>query len=172
MSIWLPTPGVFIFDCTREQLRRLRVIAARAVEVPGGPNTMNKYGRTLDDRNALQACVAFSRMIVWDNIDARVHLGVQRTQRAMSAFTIEYDATKQRRLTRHRDSSDITLNVCLDGVFTGGSIVFCGPGGGRTEVEQRVGRGFVHLGALEHRAVPITSGTRRNLVLWWRRGRT
>lgn len=170
----MPTPGVFVFDLPARGLKRLGEIAARAVEVPGGPNSMNRYGRRVEFREDLQSLVMLAREMAWNNVDARVALGLKRTTRSISAFTIEYDASKQRRLERHVDSSDVTLNVCIGGEFTGGNLI-CYARDGRTpavELEQRVGRGFIHLGKLMHRAKPIESGWRKNIVCWWRRAKT
>ena len=171
MSVWLPDPGVLVFDLSMSTrtLARLRAIAKRAVQVEGGPNSMNRYGSRVVEVSDLQSLVMLSRELCWDNVDARAHIGVGRTARSKSAFTVEYDGSKQRRLERHVDSSDVTMNVCIDGDFWGGELVLYRRGVRRCAIAQAVGVGFIHRGKLEHRAAPIVSGTRRNLVLWWRR---
>lgn len=72
----------------------------------------------------------------------------------------------------------MTLNVCLGTEFTNGQLYFggirCPLHTGTTPpladeeiyLEHRVGTACLHLGNHRHRALPITSGRRLNLILW------
>lgn len=164
--VWVPWAGsgVVVFDASKRWLKYLRTLAAHAVDVPGGPNSMNRYGRRI-----LSTC-ALVDLRRWVEPHAEKHFGVEHGLKTPSAFTVEYDSGKQRRLTKHRDSSDITLNICIDGDFTGGDLVFYN-GRKRIVMAQSVGGVFIHKGSLEHRAMPITAGTRTNLVAWFRKAK-
>lgn len=128
------------------------------------PNSMNKYGRPLDTpewQRWVDDLVAKRIALI-----AKNHYGVTLAKRGHYAFAVEYSSKNQRGLSEHFDSSDVTLNVCVAGRFSGGRLVFTTPG---IYVDQKIGRGFIHRGSETHRAEPITTGTRMNLVVWCRK---
>ena len=85
---------------------------------------------------------------------------------------------RDRKLDLHVDDSAVTLNVCLGTEFTDGQLYFggirCSSHTSSTKprddeeiyLKHQVGTACLHLGAHRHRALPITSGRRLNLVLW------
>jgi len=92
------------------------------------------------------------------------------------AFTVQYEAVQDgdRELATHYDNAEVTLNVNLGGLWEGGEIEFQGLA---TEPEDKAmlarvslprGRGVLHAGLDLHRALPLTSGRRHNLVVWCR----
>lgn len=124
------------------------------------PNSMNKYGVHLG--GSLRPFLA--------DLSKRVQEFVPHMKLFVNpiAFAIDYTIETQKSLARHVDESDVTLNVCLGKRFEGGSLVFYPSSDRKMEVEQKPGYALVHLGCLAHRATPITSGSRTNLVLWCR----
>lgn len=85
---------------------------------------------------------------------------------------------RDKKLDFHVDDATVTLNVCLGTELTGGELYF---GGVRcsshvNETESRVdemiywkhqvGMACLHVGNHQHRALPIASGRRLNLILW------
>eukprot|EP00931_Biecheleriopsis_adriatica_P063628 TRINITY_DN38571_c0_g1_i2.p1 TRINITY_DN38571_c0_g1~~TRINITY_DN38571_c0_g1_i2.p1 ORF type:complete len:191 (-),score=42.37 TRINITY_DN38571_c0_g1_i2:62-634(-) len=92
------------------------------------------------------------------------------------AFTVLYDAAEDgdRELALHYDNAEVTLNVNIGGQWDGGQVAFHGlatereDGSAPTTVELRRGQGVLHAGLDMHKALPITSGMRHNLILWCR----
>ncbi len=86
--------------------------------------------------------------------------------------------SRDRKLDFHVDDSAVTLNVCLGTEFTGGQLYFggirCAAHVGSTPpkddeeiyLDHQIGTACIHLGNHRHRALPITSGRRLNLILW------
>lgn len=161
---------------TVAECRDLRKQLAAAPLFRGAPNSMNKYGAVIIGPWGRQ----FVRRLQQEHIEPiahRVHhayvaamqparaASAPRFQKQPYAFTIEYAHGKQRSLARHADSSDWTLNVCL------GALRFYGDfakHGKSVTIAQRTGYVVVHRGDLEHRALPLQSGSRTNLVIWAR----
>lgn len=127
------------------------------------PNSMNKYGRILTGKIAGDRV----KRIVEDHVApiAREKYGV-RLRKQPYAFLVDYSVGTQRSLAAHVDASDVTLNVCLGREFEGGDLVLMPEGAVEKRIEQSVGWAVVHRGSLEHRAAPLTSGRRSNLILW------
>lgn len=129
------------------------------------PNSMNKYGVHLDGE--LRPFLAdLSRKHV------QPFMKSERLRKYPIAFAIDYTMKTQRSLATHVDESDATLNVCLGNKFDGGSLICYPDHGPPVEVPQKPGYAVVHRGSLAHRARPLTSGSRTNLVLWCRKLRT
>jgi hypothetical protein len=130
------------------------------------PNGMNKYGKPL-----------FAAGKAWrDELTEIVDVFVQplsvekygiRLKRQPYGFAVDYSPTTQKGLAKHFDSSDVTFNVCLGRKFTGGDLV-CYDGAKKITIKQKPGRAILHLGSLTHRALPLISGSRQNLILWCR----
>ena len=133
----------------------------------GGPNSMNKYGYVLGGRD-FNAWVSWViKRYVQPITEKLLAPKMRKLSRCAYAMTVEYDVKKQRSLSAHYDSSDVTLNVCFDGLFRGGDLVlYDGTRRGRFVLKQKLGQAVVHLGSRYHRAMPLTHGTRTNLVLW------
>jgi len=145
------------------------------------PNSMNNYGAILDHFgffDVLQKLMTdilapFSKFL-YPHIhgpDGKYELDDHH------GFVVEYQEGKDTKLDFHVDSSEVTLNLCLGKVFTGGLLYFAGV---RCQshvnmkpeekeeflFEHKIGQGILHLGKHRHAARPITSGHRLNLILW------
>lgn len=157
-------PGLWRFRLwTSTECRAvLRQIDEQRKPDDDGPNTMNRYGVSLGGPMRLQLSL-LSRFHVQPLAPAGVRLLMHP-----SAFAIDYTPKTQRSSARHVDDSVMTLNVCLGHRFKGGDLVFYPEDGDPVTVKQRPGFALVHAGSLEHRALPITEGSRTNLVLWCR----
>lgn len=85
-------------------------------------------------------------------------------------FSISYKPTTEASIQPHTDASAVTLNVNLntpDEAFTGSEVDFVDQRtGGVASVIFEPGIAVIHRGDVPHRARPITSGERSNLVLW------
>ncbi len=85
-----------------------------------------------------------------------------------------YEKGRDTELSIHYDNSEVTLNICLGDKFTGGDLVLYGnknsllPSKSVLIIEHKVGYATLHLGSVLHRALPIVSGMRSNLVVWCR----
>jgi len=91
------------------------------------------------------------------------------------AFQVEYDAGGDTSLSKHMDSSEVTLNLCLQTENLAGSTVFFegvrrfGQGWGepsRVEVVQKPGVALLHLGQNMHGASELAQGKRSNVIIW------
>jgi hypothetical protein len=158
-----PYPGVFTFDAfTRTYCKRLLKELSLFEDV--APNSMNRYGRVLRDIGYGSLC----EVLLFDLVNPLVRRLYPSMGRLHSyhGFTVGY-SSKQRSLDRHFDSSDMTLNICLGGEFTGGKLVFRDDNGGvLCKLDHTVGKAVLHPGDYMHQAQNIKSGTRTNLILW------
>ena len=100
------------------------------------------------------------------------------------AFSVSYRFGQHENvdLSCHYDNSEVSLNVSLNGSFTGGHLFFRAPSNtvlgeeGVSESQQwqqffynhREGLAVIHRGQLNHGAVAIGSGRRDNLIMWMR----
>ncbi|CAG0896403.1 unnamed protein product [Darwinula stevensoni] len=144
------------------------------------PNSMNNYGVLLGD---LGWDVGFLDPLRERYINPVSRLlfptsggGSLDSQRG---FIVSYDAAKgDVDLAYHYDNAEVTLNICLNEEFEGGHLYF---GATKSDVsspksdfknvfgyEHKLGHGVLHLGSHLHGALPIESGERHNLVIWFR----
>jgi hypothetical protein len=76
--------------------------------------------------------------------------------------------------TLHADDSCITVNICLgENAFQGGEIVFATPEDSistaqpaYSQMHQFAGQAVLHRGRVLHDVLPVTHGSRMNLILW------
>jgi predicted 2-oxoglutarate/Fe(II)-dependent dioxygenase YbiX len=125
---------------------------------------MNKNGLVLHGTNL----AAFERSLLMTvkPLAARLYPHVGRLVKS-HGFLVHYGMQSQRSLAAHFDESDVTLNVCLGGRFTGGTLVFTDDRDRRMcEISHEIGKAVLHLGEQVHRAKPLASGRRSNLILW------
>jgi len=137
------------------------------------PNSMNNYGGVLDDIGFYP----FFQSLLTDYLQPFTSLfygSLGDMLDSHHAFIVQYKLTEDRALGFHYDDSEVTLNVCLGKQFTGGDLYFAGllddPS---THSEyflyaHRPGVGILHLGKHRHGALPITSGERYSLIVWYR----
>ena len=90
------------------------------------------------------------------------------------AFIVSYKQGEDVELNFHYDASEVTINVCLGKTFTGGELYFKGilhkP---QTHKEHFIyshkpGFALLHEGKHRHGALPILSGERHNLIIWFK----
>lgn len=90
---------------------------------------------------------------------------------ASFGFSIEYQGSSNgdKSIRRHSDAGTVTFNINLDSTksWTGSELYFWDAATGqRKTVEWKPGFAMMHLGRIQHAALPIESGTRANLVIW------
>ena len=165
-----------------EEVLHVSAWAARVGCTVEPPNSMNQYGLILAEIGlgpalgaAMQAVVAplAARLfpeVGGDSLDDH------------HAFTVEYRPGGDTDLGFHVDDSEVTLNLCLGSVFSGGDLYFEGRRcpdhrqTGCSEEDQhryahQPGVALLHAGAHRHGALPVTGGERLNLILWCRSSR-
>ncbi len=151
------------FIARRECREILRLFAQQRPQTYT-PNSMNRYGAIAVNKDLRELCNTIVKAIA-----PRVRAAFPEIGKLYAdpyAFLVRYATGEQRSLARHRDSSDVTLNLCLgDPGFEGGDLWFF-KGRQRERVEHDIGRAILHRGSLEHRATPTTIGVRHNLILW------
>lgn len=143
------------------------------------PNSMNRYGLVLDHiglrpvLDELRAAIMplmrelFAGERGIDSIDDHHAFVVQY---AASGAAIAGDVD----LGFHYDESEFTVNVCLGRQFTGSRLFFRGllekPETQDEDllVTHQQGRALLHIGKHRHGAEPIESGSRFNLIFWFR----
>ncbi|XP_066510614.1 2-oxoglutarate and iron-dependent oxygenase domain-containing protein 2 isoform X2 [Hoplias malabaricus] len=145
-------------------------------EAPKGrPNTMNNYGILLNELGFDEGLVTPLRELYLRPLCALLYpdCGGQWLD-SHKAFVVKYAMHEDVDLSYHYDNAEVTLNVSLGEDFTEGNLYFgdmkevplseteC------VEVEHRVMEGLLHRGQQMHGALPITSGERRNLIVWMR----
>jgi len=158
-------PGVFTFMMFQRPERNLLNALVDEEKDTGAPNSMNKYGKVLGGRG-WNDWVSATIQNTLQPLARHAFDGMKLKRRA-HAMTVEYDVKKQKSLASHVDSSDLTLNVCLDGKFTGGDLmVYSNDGRASVRIKQKPGLAIVHTGDTLHRATKLKTGTRRNLVIW------
>lgn len=156
-----------IDQCTR----LLRNIENYAETVPKSrPNSMNNYG-TIVPRDALTPFIDF----VNTHTETAFRSDGGGSLYLNHAFTVRYRQGEDRHLDMHTDDSDITCNICLGRVFSGGDLAFCGLQNDVTNHRRlryihrhAVGHAVIHSGRHRHGALPIISGERTNLVMWFK----
>ena len=161
-----PCPGVFTFEAlTPTSCKQLLEDLARFETV--APNSMNRYGAVLADIGYGPLCESLLHNLV-NPLVRRLYPSIGRLS-SYHGFTVSY-SSKQRSLDSHVDSSDVTLNICLGEVFTGGRLVFRDDDDGIVaKIDHRVGTAVLHPGDYTHQAQNIRSGRRTNLILWCRK---
>lgn len=113
----------------------------------------------------------------------RVYYGRDVDWDLFHAFLITYDGISNIKLAVHRDDSDITVNVCLDGdhyednevVFVGGMPTpatrrFAHRLDTRSEIPVKAATGdaVIHYGHQVHYTRPIKAGVRWSIIIWLR----
>ncbi len=159
-----PHPGIFVFQLFKPKLCG-ELMAQAAVTPREQPNSMNKYGTTLEamklGRWAAQLAIQFVNPLRRDYYPEIGFID------SAFGFLVQYEGGKQKKLDAHvDDGSRVTLNVCLTRNFTGGNLVFYGPRKEVFEIAHKEGQAIVHRGNHVHRAKPIEGGQRTNLILW------
>lgn len=167
-KVWQVYPDVFVFDLwTQAQCEALLKYVAPLRNRAPAPNSMNKYGVTLYGSPFRGILKHLVRKHV-QPIAERNYPEVNELKKHPYGFVVDYALDTQRSLAAHHDSAHVTLNVCLGHVYGGGELVFYDKSGNKPvlEIQHVVGRAIVHRASHVHRAKPLRSGTRSNLILW------
>lgn len=148
------------------------------------PNSMNNYGIVLDQLG-LEVLVADIIERVMKPIARQVFpdlfvQGEQQQQQQVAStdkkplnfhsFIVRYALGEDTDLDEHVDSSTITLNLSLGQEFTGGEVFFQDLHNSQLyhDLACTPGTAFIHRGNRRHGARQLLSGSRSNLIIWWR----
>ncbi|XP_032024284.1 2-oxoglutarate and iron-dependent oxygenase domain-containing protein 2 isoform X1 [Hylobates moloch] len=141
----------------------------------GRPNTMNNYGVLLHELGLDEPLMTPLRERFLQPLMALLYPDCGGGQLdSHRAFVVKYAPGQDLELGCHYDNAELTLNVALGKVFTGGALYFGGlfqaPAAltEPLEVEHVVGQGVLHRGGQLHGARPLGTGERWNLVVWLR----
>ena len=173
-------PGIFSFELFTEAFCRsfsCEMTHFEASPLPKRrPNTMNNGGLVVNEVGMEPLMTSILRRVVSplatslfpDEI-------IASTCDHHHSFVVAYDCGGgDKGLDMHHDASEVTLNVCMGGGFTGGGLRFCGQFGSSTHRQQQcvaehsVGVAILHLGRQRHGADELHSGERLNLIMWAR----
>ena len=172
------TMPVFTKEFCEKLLREIKSVKGSGLPLTR-PNSMNKSGLLLDDVGFTKFFDEFRTKYLQPICDSTFpDLGFTDLD-THRAFIVHYKADDNeefdRGLDNHYDNAELTLNVSLSATHEGGELVFDGfkrepPGssGALLACEHRSGHGILHRGDHIHRALPIESGERWNLILWLR----
>ena len=99
------------------------------------------------------------------------------------AFVVSYGPDADRDLDLHYDNSEVTVNISLDDRFQEGELYIGrmltdtqsmprGSGAEYCACQHQLGCALLHRGQQMHGALPLSAGTRHNLVIWMRSSAT
>ncbi|RWS14885.1 2-oxoglutarate and iron-dependent oxygenase domain-containing protein 2-like isoform X1 [Dinothrombium tinctorium] len=136
------------------------------------PNTMNKYGILLNEIGFDDFLTSMRNIVSQISNIFYADWGGKDLD-SQKAFTVHYKEGQDLELATHFDNSEITLNICVGNVFTGGELFFlnnrdCYDVNSIIRFIHDIGRGVLHLGNQLHGAMPIESGERYNIIFWMR----
>ncbi len=174
------SPGIYSFDLFSPTFCHMLAEEINCFETTAlprrRPNTMNNYG-LITNEIGLEPLVTQ----LLNKIIAPMCAALYPTESIVQqldhhhTFVVEYKKDGgDRGLDMHHDSSEATLNVCLNSGFTGAGLRFCGQSGtsvyrkSQAVVKHQLGRAVLHLGRHRHGAEDIESGERLNLIVWAR----
>jgi hypothetical protein len=152
-------------------------LAAHAGHRVVPPNSMNRYGAILDDLGFEPLMTHVVKHVV-EPLAGHVFPEVSACGLdGHHAFVVDYSPETDDHLSWHMDDAEVTLNLCLGTEFNGGDLVFRGrrcpwhrdSPWENHEVFQyahQPGAVLIHAGTHRHEALPVTSGFRRNLIIW------
>uniref|UniRef100_A0A672L219 2-oxoglutarate and iron-dependent oxygenase domain containing 2 n=1 Tax=Sinocyclocheilus grahami TaxID=75366 RepID=A0A672L219_SINGR len=138
----------------------------------GRPNTMNNYGILLSELGFDESFFSPLREVYLRPLTALLYSDCGGScLDSHKAFVVKYDMREDLDLSYHYDNAEVTLNLSLGNLFFGDmrrvplSETEC------VEVEHHITEGLLHRGRHMHGALPISSGTRWNLIIWMRASR-
>ncbi|XP_013080193.2 2-oxoglutarate and iron-dependent oxygenase domain-containing protein 2-like isoform X2 [Biomphalaria glabrata] len=142
------------------------------------PNTMNKYGISLDEMGLSQGLLI---PLIADYLQFIAKcLFPQWTGHAIDsfkAFVVKYESDLDTELSKHFDNAEVTMNISLNSKFEGGDLQFYSSSLNRSvdishesnlQMSHKEGYGVMHCGRQYHSALPIIAGIRYNLIIWMR----
>lgn len=173
-------PGLFVVEVFTARFcdlleQELAHFAASGLPC-SAPNTMNRHGVILSE---LGFGPGLLDPLVARYADALASALLPSHTRGLDshrAFTVLYNAADggDRDLALHYDNAEVTLNINIGGDWQGGEVSFHGLAtdpedeADVAKVTLKRGWGVLHAGQELHKALPVTSGRRHNLVVWCR----
>jgi len=136
------------------------------------PNTMNKYGCVLADIGMNNVFMELFDLY-FKTLFNLLYPDLTKQIKRCHSFIVQYKMAAQTDLGFHYDESLITINLCLGGGFEGGDLYFKGLKDDPTTHDEDhkyahiPGQAIVHQGQHRHGALPITFGSRYNLIVWY-----
>jgi len=171
-------PGLWSFPVLSDKfcaLLEAELAHFRASGLPfTAPNSMNRHGLILAELGFYEGLLDPLVYQYVDVIAGRLLSAHTDGLDSYRGFTVLYDAAADgdRDLALHYDNAEVTLNINIGGEWEGGQVAFYGLATEDelpvVEVALQRGHGVLHAGLDMHKALPITSGTRHNLILWCR----
>ncbi len=160
-------------DCVEKRIERATSAGLRLVP----PNSMNRYGAILSDLGFEKLTQSIVERVIEPFAKQAYPEVAACGLDAHHAFIVEYSPDTDDHLSWHVDDAEVTLNLCLGKVFSGGDLLFRGrrcawhrdSAWSDDEVVQLAhepGTAIIHAGANRHEALPVVSGFRRNLIIW------
>ncbi|KAK7087177.1 2-oxoglutarate and iron-dependent oxygenase domain-containing protein 2-like [Littorina saxatilis] len=143
----------------------------------GRPNTMNKHGVLLNEFGFNKGLLKPLRRQYLSPITALLYpVWGGGCLDSHKAFSVTYDMGHDLDLGCHYDNAEVTLNVCLGDVFTGGRLyilpmqsdVDTAKSTNSIKCMHYPGWGVLHRGRQRHGAEKLVSGKRCNLIMWLR----
>ena len=180
------SPGVYVIELFRPEIVKLWVEEVANMKkffaenkIPSEPpNPSNWHGVQLDNFETFTP--GFTELIqtVITPLSKKLFSDMgEDSLDSHSAFTVAYGQHQDRKLGRHVDNSEITVNLCLEGDFKGGELEFQGvrcqkhidtKTFWKTEhfkYIHKAGLAVIHVGNHYHAAFPIVNGSRSGLIL-------
>lgn len=165
--------GILQFPLVSDDERRTILDALRSHKL-GEASSLHRYGVQIDNlqydfKPIVERYTRLANYFFLQPLDRRLRL--------TSGFGIYYAHGLDSKLREHQDDSDISINICLDGEFTGSQVVYIGCQSNRTARHKldhgrhvattlAPGIGQVFRGCHTHFTTEIESGERWNVVLW------
>ncbi|KAH9492749.1 2-oxoglutarate and iron-dependent oxygenase domain-containing protein 2 [Bulinus truncatus] len=142
------------------------------------PNTMNRYGVSLDEMGLSQGLIIPLVEDYLQFISEKLFISWGGGAiDSFKSFIVKYQSDLDSDLSRHFDNAEITLNISLNSDFEGGQLQLYNMNV-NTSVDsfqekdiimsQEEGFGIIHCGRQYHAALPVMSGIRYNLIIWMR----
>ncbi|XP_056113395.1 2-oxoglutarate and iron-dependent oxygenase domain-containing protein 2 isoform X1 [Rhinichthys klamathensis goyatoka] len=181
-TLYFAAPRVFRFPVFRKEFCNDLIEELEHFEQSdapkGRPNTMNNNGILLNELGFDESFITPLREVYLRPLTALLYSDCGGScLDSHKAFVVKYAMREDLELCYHYDNAEVTLNISLGKDFTEGNLFF---GGMRqvplsetecVEVEHHVTEGLLHRGQHMHGALPISSGTRWNLIIWMRASR-
>lgn len=176
-------PGVYktqFFDPDRLSVLRDYMDGVSDAGIPLRPPygiSLNRGGAMLDPRSegylAAPGFQAFYRDLMdtyMRPVSRLLFPDVMGNDAQTFGFSIQWQANGDTKLRPHTDASSVTLNINLNlpgEDFSGSAVSFIDSATRRVEkLTFEPGTALIHHGSVPHASEPITSGERRNFVLW------
>jgi hypothetical protein len=144
----------------------------------GHPNSMQDYGVVVEEAALNDEISLLANKQLKDTISRLFPSFPHQNFSHHHAFLTSYGEGGNQDLSLHIDASHLTLNICLESNAEGSDLIFTGarcrqhvnsaPDKDPVSVQFKPGDAVLHLGNQRHFVSPLISGSRHNLVAWYR----